>query len=125
MRNIRFRYLYRDGANYKRWGEIVFSNGEDLQIDAVSNLLTSAFLPDGLFIADQIRVPEVFLTEEYPLTTNDHCFHEFYLVEGTSELPTDQHRRSIQEFLSEISREAVRGWRALDWAGWHPSPPAA
>jgi hypothetical protein len=25
MHNIKFNYLYRDGSNYKKWAEVVFS----------------------------------------------------------------------------------------------------
>jgi hypothetical protein len=114
MKNVMLEYLYRDGANYKNWGNIILSNDEGLQLDAVSKLLQGAFLPDGLFIAAQIRLPELFLTEEYPISPDDHCFHEFYSVRATSELITDQHNRSLQEFLLEVLSESGRGWRAFD-----------
>jgi hypothetical protein len=114
MKNMAFQYLYRDGANYKKWSEVTFSNMEGLQAEVINKLLGSAFLPDGLFIARQIRIPEVFLTEDYPMTPEDHCFHEFWFVEATSAAITDQYKRSIEDFLSEVLREAARGWKAFD-----------
>ena len=112
--NARFQYLYRDGANYKKWGEVVFSNDERLHIEGVNKALRSAFPPDGLFIAHQIRIPEAFFTGEYPITALDHCFHEFCSLEPTPDLPTDLYQRSIQEFLVEVVAEAARGWIAFD-----------
>ena len=60
MSNIRFVYLYRDGANYKSWGEVVFANPDQLTLDEIENRLSDAFLPDRLFIASQISIPEKF-----------------------------------------------------------------
>ena len=114
MNNVRFVYLYRDGSNYKKWGEVIFSNRERISIEGALEKLKCAFLPDGLFVAHQVRVPEVFLAAESQLTEDDHCFHEFDSVEGTSDLPNDRHRRSISAFASEAALESPRGWRAFD-----------
>ena len=29
MNNVRFLYLYRDGSNYKKWSDVVFSNPDN------------------------------------------------------------------------------------------------
>ena len=114
MDNVRFHYLYRDGSNYKKWAEIVFSNADELSTEGVTRRLREAFLADGIFIAHQVRVPEVFLALEDELTPDDHCFHEFDSVEATSDLPNDLFGRSIRDFILEVVREAERGWRAFD-----------
>jgi hypothetical protein len=114
MGNIKFRYLYRDGSNYKKWADIVFSNTDDLSTDTVTKGLGKAFLEDGIFIAHQVRIPEVFLASEDQLTPDDHCFHEFDSVEATSDTPSDTCGRSIREFMEEVAREAQHGWRAFD-----------
>lgn len=114
MKNIKFIYLYRDGANYKSWAEVVFSNPAHLNPSAVTFELQRAFLPDGLFIAHQIRLPEVLLYGCGDLTIDDHCFHEFDSVELTGDVPNDYFGRSISEFLNEAMREALTGWRAFD-----------
>ncbi len=114
MSNIKFRYLYRDGSNYKKWGTVVFSNPEELSIELIRKKLGESVSGDGLFIADQVRIAEVFLTDEYPLNGDDHCFHEFAGVEETSDAPSDTHGRSIGEFVSEVEKEADRGWREFD-----------
>src|SRR5271170_5555667 len=102
MHNIKFNYLYRDGSNYKKWAEVIFSNHDGLTEDTVARELQSAFLVDGLFVAHQVRIPEVFLWSEDQLDPDDHCFHEFAGVEPTTDFPNDAHGRSIREFLAEV-----------------------
>lgn len=114
MKNIRFIYLYRDGGNNKSWAEVVFSNPADLSSSAVESELRRAFMQDGLFIAHQIRLPEVLLYCDEDLILDDHCFHEFDSVDLTLDAPNDHFGRSISEFLNEVSREALAGWRAFD-----------
>jgi hypothetical protein len=114
MSNVRFRYLYRDGSNYKKWGEVVFSNSDDLTMESILQSLRDSFSDDGMFIAHQVRIPEVFLAGEYPFNEDDHCFHEFADVDVTSDDPNDLCGRCIGEFVSEAADEAKRGWLAFD-----------
>jgi hypothetical protein len=114
QRNVKFSYLYRDAGNYKKWADVVFSNPEGLSIDLVNKALKHAFMQDGLFIAHQIRIPEVFLFARGDATSDDHCFHEFGAVEPTAALPNDGYSRSISEFIAEANSEALKGWVAFD-----------
>ena len=114
MDNIKFSYLYRDSGNYKKWAEVIFSNPDGLPLEAVTKALEDAFLPDGLFIAHQIRIPEAFLFDQGDASSDDHCFHELDSVESTVEAPTDGHSRSISRFLAEVNKEAKRGWLTFD-----------
>ncbi len=114
MHNIKFSYLYRDGGNYKKWADVVFSNPDGLTPEAVTKALEDAFLQDGLFIAHQIRVPEAFLFGEGHASSDDHCFHELDSVQASLEAPDDGHSRSISQFTAEVNREAKRGWMAFD-----------
>ncbi len=113
MENIKFIYLYRDGGNYKSRAEVVFSNPADLTPSAAMLELERA-MTDGLFIAHQIRLPEVLPYLNGNLTPDDHCFHELDSIDLTSDLPNDRFRRSIGEFLAEVTREARVGWSAFD-----------
>lgn len=115
--NAILTYFYRDGSNYKRWGEVTFSNVEGLPIEIASNFIRNAITSDGFFIASQIRLPEVFLTQEYPVTADDHCFHEFDSLAATDKPRTDRYKRSLQGFISELQAEARRGWVAFDVHG--------
>jgi hypothetical protein len=114
MKNIKFVYLYRDGGNYKNWSEVVFSNPTEITPGAASLELRRAFMTDGLFIAHQVRIPEVLLYSNGDPTPDDHCFHEFDSVESTPDAPTDHFGRSMSEFLTEVAQEARDGWRAFD-----------
>jgi hypothetical protein len=114
MNNIKVIYLYRDAGNYKNWVEVVFSNPERLASEVVTKTLGDAFLPDGLFIAHQVRLPGAFFFSEGEATSDDHCFHEFAGAELTLEVPNDNHSRSISQFITEVEREAQRGWVAFD-----------
>ena len=110
--NIKLVYLFRDAGNYKRWGEIIFSNPDGLEIDFIEGRLRQAFLQDGLFIASQIHIPDLFLYETGNATDDDHCFHEFYSIEPTDAGPNDQWRRSMRMFIGQVEFVAGRGWRA-------------
>src|SRR6185437_7800769 len=99
MDNIKFHYLYRDGSNYKKWGDVIFSNETKLRTVSIGSDLRRHFLEDGLFIAHQIRIPNVFLTDDYSHTEDDHCYHEFDTAESTSEPVSDAYRRSIENFI--------------------------
>jgi hypothetical protein len=114
MSNVEFSYLYRDGGNYRRFGRVVFSNSEQIKSVAIQQALTEAFLEEGLFIADQIRVPQVFLFANGQLSFDDHCYHEFDAVRATDEQPSDLHKRTISEFVAEVVRQQRRGWRVFD-----------
>lgn len=114
MKNIKFIYLYRDGSNYKKWAEVVFVDADDLSTEAIAAELRQAFMADGLFVAHQVRIPETFLAFEDHLTPDDHCFHEFDGLEVTPDVANDLFSRSIQQFMTEVKREAEHGWRAFD-----------
>jgi hypothetical protein len=114
MDNLEFTYLYRDGGNHKKWGRVVFSNPDRLNGNSIDERLRLAFLQDGLFVASQIRVPEIFLYAGGEFSFDDHCYHEFDGARPTHESADDVHRRSITEFLAEVIRQAQLGWRAFD-----------
>lgn len=114
MSNVEFSYLYRDGGNYKTFGKVVFTNPDQLDCDTIEKALIEAFLEDSLFIADQARVRDVFLFANGKLSFDDHCYHEFDTVRPTAENPTDEHMRSITDFVSEITAVGQRGWRVFD-----------
>ena len=114
MDNVEFTYLYRDGSNYKKWGRVVFSNPDLLSSDSVENDLQRAFLQDGLFIASQIRVPDVFLYAGEAFSFDDHCYHEFDSARPTLKAADDVHRRTITEFLAEVTKQDDLGWKAFD-----------
>jgi len=114
MRNISLHYLYRDAGNYKKWSDVIFSNPDNLSAEVIAKRLSESFMEDGLFVAHQVRIPEVFLAADGQFTDDDHCFHEFSEVTVTEEASNDLRDRSIGEFLEEVLRESQHGWLALN-----------
>jgi hypothetical protein len=114
MSNIKFVYLYRDGANYKSWDDIVFTNPDQLAIEEIEDRLNAAFLVDRLFIAYQILIPEKFPYLDGKFTSFDHCYHEFDDDESCKEKPTDKLNRSISDFLNDVELIAQQGWKEFD-----------
>jgi hypothetical protein len=114
MSNIEFSYLYRDGGNYRKFGSVIFTNPEQIAGGVIEAALIEAFLEDGLFIADQVRLPEVFLFANGNLSFDDHCYHEFDAIRATDKGPNDAHLRTISEFVSEVNKQWRRGWRVFD-----------
>lgn len=114
MTNINFTYLYRDGANFKAWSNVIFSNPGRLDSSEVTRSISLALEPDGLFIADRVRIPEIFPFRLHEPSEDDHCYHEFHSAESTAEKPNDLLHRSVCEFLSEVRRACRRGWTAFD-----------
>jgi len=91
MDNLEFRYMYRDGGNYKKSGRVIFSNPERLTSASVAQELQRSFIWGDLFIAAQIRLPEVFLYAGGSFSYDDHCYHEFDVVESTPDAASDAH----------------------------------
>jgi hypothetical protein len=114
MSKIRFNYLYRDGANYKSWGDVIFENPEQISLDEIEARLISTLLPDKLFVASQISIPEKFLFLEGEFTEYDYCYHEFDCVEICDENSTDSLERSISGFLRKVEVTSKQGWKAFD-----------
>jgi hypothetical protein len=98
--NVSFKYLYRDASNYKLHGEAVFTNHTFLPIDEIEKQIHSC-LKDGEFFID-------------------HPWHEFNLVEMTTEPAFDpenwnqhKHKRDITEFIAELEKANRVGWDEL------------
>lgn len=114
MENIKFNYLYRDGSNCKSWGDAVFTNPSQLTLEEIETRLIDAFLPDKLFVAHQISIPEKFLFAKGKFTNFDHCYHEFDCVEICQENITDGLGRSISDFLKVVEQISKQGWEEFD-----------
>lgn len=108
--NTRLHYLYRDGSNYKSWGDVTFSGSD---VANATERLRAAFDGGEFFIANQVRIPERFF-DGWPQYADDHCFHEFDSLEVTEELADDLSSRSIGQFVSEVEEAGKAGWRVFD-----------
>jgi hypothetical protein len=83
MPNIKFSYLYRDGANYKNYGSVIFANPTNIELSALESLIKSKLIFGEWFYVDEWKLPDLhFDTWDNEL---DHTFHEFKNVEYTDE----------------------------------------
>lgn len=98
MPNILFSYMYRDSANYKNHGEVVFANPNNMKISEISMEIEDKLMDGEWFHAHRWHLPDLHF-EKWD-SEIDHDFHEFKEVEETEELVTD--RRTIDEFLNSI-----------------------
>lgn len=96
--NIQLNYLYRDGSNYKNYGNIVFSNPENIPLQTINEAILSNLIDGEFFIAADWNLPELFF--EYK-NEDDHEWHEFQSVELTQKNSTLA--RTINDFLKFIN----------------------
>ena len=98
--NIQFEYLYRDYGNFKRWGVIVFSNPNKIDVDRVVSKAEEVLIDGLYFWPSKVSLPDLHF-EKY-IDHLDHGWHEFHLFGNTDEAPTDPHNRRIEEFLDSL-----------------------
>ena len=113
--NVSFKYLYRDASNYKLHGEAVFTNFTFMPIDEIEKQIRSCLKDGEFFIARQMNIEERFFDILHE--DDDHPWHEFNLVEMTTEPAFDpenwnQHnrKRDITEFVAELEKAKRVGW---------------
>ena len=116
--NVSFKYLYRDASNYKLYGEAVFTNHTFMPIDEIEKQIRSCLKDGEFFIARQVNIEERFFDVLHE--DDDHPWHEFNLVEMTTEPAFDpenwnqhKHKRDITEFIAELEKAKRVGWDEL------------
>jgi hypothetical protein len=98
--NVRFEYLYRDAGNFKNWGELVFSNPHNIEVDVVASMAENAFIEKTYFIASKVHIPDLHF-EKYNKQL-DHGWHEFHTFVATEETANDLLGRNIEEFIESL-----------------------
>ncbi len=100
MPNIKFSYLYRDSANYKKIDWVIFNNTLSISIEELETLIKSKLIYGEWFYADQWKLPEIFLSSfDHKI---DPTWHEFESVEYTDEEPNSAIK--ISEFIQLIEK---------------------
>jgi hypothetical protein len=96
MPNIKFHYLYRDGANYKNHSFVIFNNPTNIALAEVEKSIQQKLIEDTWFYADKWNLPDLhFGTWDNKI---DHTWHEFESIEFTAEIGNID----ISDFLSAI-----------------------
>ena len=116
--NVSFKYLYRDASNYKSHGEAVFTNFTFMPIDEIEKQIRSCLKDGEFFIARQVNIEERFFDILHD--DDDHPWHEFNLVEMTTEPAFDpenwkqhKHKRDITEFIAKLEKAKCVSWDEL------------
>jgi len=98
--NLRLNYLYRDGANYKQFGAVIFPNPSFLSPSKASEMLREKLITNEFFVPQDWGLQRL---HKHPYDPEiDHEWHEFDGFEFTEEEATD--KRDITEFLERIEK---------------------
>jgi hypothetical protein len=98
--NIKLSYFYRDAANYKNFGEVVFANAADLPLAQIEQLIRSKLIEATWFVADKWTLPDLHFKEFNWDSELDHEWHEYEMLEETTDDVIDN--RDISEFIDSI-----------------------
>lgn len=102
--NVRFEYLYRDAGNYKNWGEIIFSNPRNINVDLITAMAEKNLIDRLYFIAPAVDVPDLHFVEHH--AELDHDWHEVHAFQATDDAPNDPQGRDIEEFIASLQNGA-------------------
>lgn len=101
--NVRFEYLYRDAGNFKRWGEVVFSNANNVDADSLTAIAEEALRMDHLyFVASEVDVPDLHFADYIEVL--DHGWHEIHAFHFTDDAPNDAQTRDFEMFAESLLR---------------------
>lgn len=98
--NVRFEYLYRDAGNFKKWGEVVFSNPHDVPADTIASMADQVLIDRTFFVAAKADVPDLHFAEHNEEL--DHGWHEVHAFRLTDDSPNDVRSRNIEEFIDSL-----------------------
>lgn len=97
--NIKFNYLYRDGGNYKIFGNVIFHNLENIDLERIEKEIRNSLIDQEFFDPFKWNIPILAFDEINKEI--DHGWNEFERIETTNEEATDN--RSILEFIQQIN----------------------
>ncbi len=99
--NIKFCYIYRDGANYKNYNEIIFSNPNSQKTLEIEKFIQEKLIDGKWFYCKEWNVPDMHFREFGYDSEIDVDWHEFEAIEETTEGTSQQN--SIEDFLMLVS----------------------
>ncbi len=100
--NIKFCYLYRDGANYKQFNEVVFANPQSLGIIEIKKTILGNLIDGTWFVCKDWKLRELHFKDFEWDDGIDHEWHEFEDVLETIDEITGVN--SVDEFLTLIKK---------------------
>ena len=99
--NICFSYLYRDAGNSKNWGEVIFSNMDNIEVGVLEREIRKVIIEEMYFVARKVDIPEVMF--EKHIASLDHDWHEFNSLANTIEGSDDIDIRDIKDFVESLT----------------------
>lgn len=82
--NILFEYLFRDEGNYKTFGEVVFSNQNNIRLELVLLCIEESLIEGTWFDPDLWQIPRFGFHKINAFGMDDYLWYEF---EGASHTP--------------------------------------
>ena len=58
--NVLFEYLYREAENYKNWGEVIFSNTDQVEIARLEGEIRDSIFDREYFEAEGLGIPILY-----------------------------------------------------------------
>ena len=102
--NIKFEYLYRDGANYKNFHEIIFANPYGIPLQKIQERIKAMLIDATWFVAKDWNLQDKFFLDSPWDSETDHLWHEFVCVEETNREVTVE--TTISDFLNLVSNSS-------------------
>jgi hypothetical protein len=99
--NAKFVHFYRDAANYKQYGEVVFRNPDQLPLVSAEAAIRRALIDSDYFVPTEWSIP---LASEFPFDPElDHSWYEFVELSSTNAPCTDEDDRTLQQFVASLN----------------------
>ncbi len=95
--NTKFEYLYRDAGNNKKWGEVIFTNQDNIDLKQIELMLKMVLIQNEFLIARKSGLPD--LSFQRPDKEIDHGWYEYSEINNTSEQDNDLYNRDITDFI--------------------------
>ncbi len=103
--NILFCYKYRDGANYKQYNEIAFSNPLKREVKEIELIIREKLIDGVWFVADDWNIPNQFFKEYMWDNKIDHNWHEFDEIKETEKEVTETN--TIEDFMASVQKTTL------------------
>lgn len=97
---IVFEYLYRDGGNFKNWGEERFKNEQGLSLEEIDARIREGLIDGMYFSAEKVGLPTLYFDEHNEQL--DHEWHEYDRVREGSEHIATSSASDIADFLKKF-----------------------
>ena len=98
---IVFEYLYRDGGNFKNWGEACFKNEQGLSLEEIDAQIRECLIDGMYFTAEKVGLPTLYFDEHNEQL--DHEWHEYDCVREGS-LEGDDVKVDIEVLINRLQK---------------------